>query len=281
MVKYAYVTVLYGNNIYLTGALVLGYSLMKTNTPHDRIIMITPDVSTEYISYLKEIYTHIIPIDYLRANENIFLEKNTRFIDVFTKLQCLTLIDYAKIIMLDLDMIIAKNIDHLFELNSPAACIKKYDVKYGRKIPSKLICRGNKLVGSINAGLMLLEPSLTEYESIVEDISKNEQIFSFKYPEQDYLSLRYCDQWTSIPFNYNFQFGLTKRVRIMRYKIHAIYVIHYSSSYKPWYYLIDGHVPNADEANFIDQHQKYFGTWRDAYTAVRDKYNKNGIVLPY
>lgn len=280
MAKYAYVTVLYGNNIYLTGALVLGYSLKRTKTIHDRVILITPDVGNENQLYLSKIYTHIIPINYTNVNPEIFSEQNTRFRDVFTKLECLSLIQYDKIILLDLDMIIAKNIDHLFKLIPPAACIKKYYVPYGKIIPQNMICKNNKLVGSINAGLMLLKPDLKELDDIKIEINKNEQINKYKYPEQDYLSLRYCGKWTSITFNYNFQFGLTNRVKKTKYKIDDIYVIHYSSSYKPWNVLVE-HDLTEDEKKFMELHKKYYDLWNNAYVYIKKKFVEDNIVLPF
>ena len=216
--RYAYVTVMYGNNIYLTGALVLGYTLVKANVSHDRVILVTPDVSMQYRSYLEKFYNKIIQIDYVYASKEIFANENTRFRDVFTKLQCLSLIQYNKIILLDLDMIIVKNMDHLFQLDAPAACLKRYYISYGKKIPANMICNGKNLVGTINAGLMLLKPNQTEWENIQKDIAQDTQIAKYKYPEQDYLSLRYCNKWTSITFNYNYQFGLTRRVKKYRYK---------------------------------------------------------------
>lgn len=281
MSKYAYITVLYGNNIYLTGALVLGYSLMKTNTDYDRVILVTPDVSPEYREYLRPVYTNIIEINYVAVNPEIFADATTRFRDVFTKLACFDLVQYEKIILLDLDMIVAKNIDHLFQLTAPAAVVKHHYVAYGKKIPAGMICRNGELVGSINAGLMLLEPSLEEWADIQQDISRNVQLKKFKYPEQDYLSLRYCGDWTSITFNYNFQFGLTKRVRKAKYRIDDIYVIHYSSSYKPWNVLNKNHVASDDEKQFKKQHQKYYDLWLNAYESIRAKYQQNGITLPY
>ena len=282
MSKYAYVTLLYGNNIYLSGALVLGYSLMKTNTPYDRIIMVTPDVSGDYKFYLKHMYTHVQEIEYIKVNPEIFLEESTRFNNVFTKLECLSLTQYDKIIFLDLDMIIVKNLDHLFNLNAPAACLKKHYIPYGKKIPSSMICSDkNKLIGSINAGVMLLEPNLNELNDIKNDISKITQPNKYKYPEQDYISLRYCNKWTSITFNYNFQFGLTNRVKKCHYAIDNIYVIHYSSSNKPWNYLLENHTITDNEKEFIEKHHKYYLLWKNAYNMIKEKLGNNAIILPY
>lgn len=271
MSQYAYVTVLYGNNIYVTGALVLGYSLMKTNTQYDRVILVTSDVDAKHRTYLNKIYTHIINIDYININPTILIKEDTRFRDVFTKLQALSLVQYDKIILLDLDMIVARNIDHLFKLRPPSACLKRFYVPYGKLIPKHMICRNDQLVGSINAGLMLLEPDQDELESIKKEVLENKELRKYRYPEQDYLSLRYCGDWTSITFNYNFQFGLTDRVRKCKYKIEDIYVIHYSSSHKPWNYLLPNHVENEEEEKFKDMHHKYYVIWKNAYTVVRNK----------
>jgi len=281
MNRYAYVTVLYGNNIYLTGAIVLGYSLMKTNTKFDRVILVTKDVSESYRSMLSEVYTDCIEIDYIEANPKIFLE-TTRFRDVFTKLECLNLIMYDKIILLDLDMIVTQNIDHLFQLHPPAACLKRSNVEYGQIIPREKICDSSlKLVGSINAGLMLLRPDITELDDIKNDIIKNDRLMNLKYPEQDYLSLRYCGKWTSITFNYNYQFGLTARVKQLKYTLDDIHVIHYSSSFKPWNQLDPNHTETEEEGKFQRQHTKYYKLWTSAYHKIKSELKNININLPY
>ena len=285
--KYAYVTVMYGNNIYLTGALVLGHTLLKTNPFCDRVILVTPDVSPEYRSYVGRFYNKVISIEYTQVSNEIFSDQNTRFRDVFTKLECLDLIQYDKVILLDLDMIITKNIDHLFQLDAPAACLKRYYVPYGKKIPANMICQNDKLVklvklvGSINAGLMLLKPDKAEWSDIKTDINKDTQLAKYKYPEQDYLSLRYCGKWTSITFNYNYQFGLTFRVKKYRYRLDDIYVIHYSSSYKPWSDLLPNRTISPDESEFKTVHKKYYDLWHNTYDHIKSKFADDGITLPY
>ena len=312
MTKYAYVTVLYGNNIYLAGALVLGYSLVRTKTEFDRVILVTPDVSELYRGFLKKIYTHIISIEYVETNPSLFVE-GTRFREVFTKLSCIGLIQYQKIILLDIDMIVTKNIDHVFKLSAPAASLKHFNLPYGQKVPSSMICQDNRLVGkpcsgrqpeaglspcrgkpcsgrqpeaglspcrgSINAGFMLLEPNLEEWNDIQQDIL-SEHTHRFKYPEQEYISLRYCNKWTAITFNYNFQFGLTKRVKKLHYKADDIYVIHYSSSYKPWNLLVTDEI-SIEEKAFSERHKKYYDLWMAAYNSIKEIFKNQNINLPF
>src|SRR5690625_4867256 len=105
MSKYAYVTTLYGDNIYITGALVVAHTLRRVNTKNDLIILVTPDVPQKSIDILSKIYTKVIPVDYLEADSSYYME-DTRFRGVFTKLRAFELIDYEKVIILDLDMIV-------------------------------------------------------------------------------------------------------------------------------------------------------------------------------
>jgi len=259
----------------------LGYSLYRTKTPYDRLILVTPDVSEEYQIYLKTIYTDVVPIEYMKVNASIFQDQATRFRDVFTKLECLALTSYSKVILLDLDMIITQNMDHLFDLEAPAACLKRDDWPHGKLIPSSMICSHGRLVGSINAGLMLLKPDMIELKAIKDDIMTNSKMLKFKYPEQDYLSLRYCSKWTSISFQYNYQFGLTHRTKKYGYKMDQIYVIHYSSSYKPWNELVADHMIGPDEKKFIESHRKYYVIWNKSYQYLKDWFLKKNMLLPY
>lgn len=279
---YAYVTTLYGSNIYLTGAIVMGYSLMKTKTPHHRIIMVTPDVDENYKIILRELYTHVIDIEYMPTHKNIFKDENTRFINVFTKLLALTLIDYDKIILLDTDMIICQNIDHLFLLEPPAACIIYFSIPYGEKIDKNIMCTTNKkLKTSINAGLMLLKPDINEFNSIKEDINKENQPIKFRNPEQEYLSLRYCGKWTSITFNYNFQFGLKYRVSRNKYTASDIYVIHYSG-FKPWGSLFKEIKPkSSDKIKYETENKKYYDMWLSLYNHVKEKLAEKNLIVDY
>lgn len=282
--RYAYVSVLYGHTSYALAALAMGYSLLKTKTPYDRVLMITDDIDPNFKTYLSQIYTRIINTAYVQVNDRLFQDA-TRFRNVFTKLEAMSLIEYQKILLLDLDMIVLQNIDHLFNLEAPAACLKHHDVPHSERIPSDLICRDEKLVGSINAGLMLLKPDLMELHSIKEDLTRDRDFFSkYRYPEQEYLSFRWCDQWTSLSFKYNFQFGLTKRVKRLGLKADDIYVIHYSSSYKPWNTLIkptDDTKPlvTRDEKQFAQRHAKYYRLWFTTFNAARAYLERRGFKL--
>lgn len=275
--KYAYVALLMGNSAYFLGALVLGYSLRTVETQYDIVIMVTPDVPQKQKEILSEFFK-IIDIDFLTIDKSLIKDyENNRFKDVFTKLQCLTLTKYEKIIMIDIDMLVIKNMDHLFNLNPPAASLRRYDLKHGKHIPENLIVKNNKLIGGINAGLMLLKPDLNEYQDIVKDLlNPNSNMTGFKNPEQDYLSYRYSKQWTNISFKYNFQFGLTDRAK--KFETNDIYNLHYSSRLKPWRIL-----KKPEETwKWINEepiNKPYYEMWISVYEILYNKFYLKNINL--
>jgi hypothetical protein len=273
----AFVMLLMGNSQYFIGALITGYSLQQTNTIYDVVILVTPDVPEYQKQILRKVYDHVIDIDYAIVDKKIIKDyDNNRFRDVFTKLKLFTLIQYKKIIIMDIDMLVQKNMDHLFELKAPAACLRSHDLAHGEKINKNLIVDvDNKLIGGINGGLMLFEPNMKEYDAMIEDLQDAGNRV-FKYIEQDYLSLRYADKWTNISFLYNFQFGLTDRAK--KYKNSDVYNLHYSSHIKPWQLIYE---TKYMERKIDDYNTNYYNIWMSLYKNIKKMFNIEPVYLEY
>ena len=92
--------------------------------------------------------------------------------------------------MLDTDMLLLKNIDHLFKMRPPAASSSRITIKHNKIIPKEMIVKDGKIVGRINAGLMVLKPEKKVFDFMVNDILENKQL-DMKH-EQDYLSWYYA-----------------------------------------------------------------------------------------
>merc|ERR1711913_73805 len=107
--------------------------------------------------------------------------------------------DYSKVLMLDLDMLIRRNIDELFNLETPAAMKRSSghdQPSHGGTFSSADLWRNNRddMCSGINAGVMLLHPNSRVYGRMVseiKDIRHPEHIGTYG-PEQDYLSRFYC-----------------------------------------------------------------------------------------
>ena len=126
--KYCYSTLL-ASDSYLKAVLALNYNIKLTNSNYELVVIVTGDVSETSISLL-DLYKikYIIVEDLINIvnnNKEEFLKvcinqeetkENSRNVScVINKLYALTL-DYEKILFLDADCFLKKNIDYLFDL---------------------------------------------------------------------------------------------------------------------------------------------------------------------
>jgi len=129
--KYAIMTLLFGNDSYLSGIILLGSSIKKIMPKlYEKYItlccIVTHDISKEAKDIILKIYDRIIEVDYLQIPPNLIKhnEPNTRTIysKTFTKLRIFEMTEYDKVLFLDADMLVLKkDIFSLFNLNTPAA----------------------------------------------------------------------------------------------------------------------------------------------------------------
>lgn len=286
---YAYVAVLYGNNEYFLGALMLGYCLSKIDSQYDKVLLVTPDVPNHQIDILKK-YFNVIKVPYIRIDDESFAENNTIFRDVFTKFNVFTLVQYQKVLLMDLDMLVLKNMDHLFELNAPAARLRMSGLKTGELCPPDFIklvknerTQFDEVRGGVNAGLMLLEPSLEELAAIMQELKKPLP-YKVLEPEQDYLSYRYRGKWTHIDPKYNYQVLMQILVDEYQYSIHDIYNLHYSWFINPWELLFKNKekiifiIKNLDDKDFVSD-TTYFELWEQQFKILSRVLKQEGINI--
>merc|ERR1719491_2148268 len=146
------------------------------------------------------------------------------FAQVFTKLHVLGLVEYSKVLMLDVDILVNHNVDDLFEIDAPAAMRRGPAVGHGHgeRIDCRYFfggaCKGQNNWGQntgINAGVMLLKPDANAYATALAEVANDShpEHIRGKGPEQDYLSRFYAGPHENIPgtgwhhldSTYNFQ----------------------------------------------------------------------------
>jgi len=267
----AYVSLLYGNSIYFIGQLIFIVSLMNTKPKYDTVLLYTDDVPKGQIDILKKYFTKVKKIEYITLKNGVI--KQERFVDIFTKLQIFALTEYDKILLMDNDMYVNRNIDHLFELDTPAAMVINPFLQFKHK---EVIISKRRF----NGGLMLLSPSKKTYDTMMKEIQTANE---FRNLEQGYISDFY-KKWINISYLYNFQFDLrtkiknknTKRTYVYnKTKIDQVYVIHYSSSRsKPWL-LFRANFEYKIPENFL----KWYAPWIIEYVKIMKEYLKKGINI--
>ncbi|KAK7269164.1 hypothetical protein RIF29_21880 [Crotalaria pallida] len=160
----AYVTLLYGDE-FLLGVRVLGKSIRDTGSNKDMVVLVSDGVS-DYANNLLKADGWIVEKITLLANPNQVRPK--RFWGVYTKLKIFNMTDYKKVVYLDADTIVVKNVEELFKCGKFCANLKHSE--------------------RLNSGVMVLEPS----EAVFNDMmSKVKTLPSYTGGDQGFLNSYY------------------------------------------------------------------------------------------
>lgn len=174
----AYVMLMFGGDSYLPGVLTLAYSIKKSESKYDVVCMVTEDVSAEAINTMERHNIIVVRVPYLEFKSKPMMSAKQQaaysswISKSYTKWNCLSLTQYEKILFLDADMLVQRNIDHMFEkYRAPAARFTNeiYKTKYNWKATVKSAEIKNALSNRLpvgNASVMMLAPNAQHYDNI-------------------------------------------------------------------------------------------------------------------
>lgn len=226
---YSYVTLVSSNN-YLIGALALNESLKRVKSIYKLTVLLSLDIET-YAEFILQRFS----IDYLRLKEKIFMSNITfsnefsHWVNTFDKLYIFELIQFEKLVFLDCDMLVVKNIDHLFEREHMTAVVSDQI--------NDMSCK------ELNSGLIVIKPEFGVLSRMIDLI----EVVSAKLNnigDQDIIRFFYSN-WQNendlkLDLGYNIYFAdielFLKRESPLLNKI--IYVVHFVGIKKPWMYSI-------------------------------------------
>ena len=234
---------------YITDALILGSSLAYRCQDKRRVLLVTQDVMDMPESNLLRIFWELRVIRHVEVHPNRIRLTEQRFTRVFTKLRALEQTDFSKIVLLDLDIVVARAVDELFAFSPPAALFRGNtpsragSQRSGETLFSK---KTGAQQGGINAGVMVLQPSTAHFEHMQGQLSRRGECT--RAPEQNFLSTcdLYADNWSGLHVKYNFQphqlrylqdQGITECERKM--PISEVSIFHYSGKHSPRDFLFE------------------------------------------
>eukprot|EP00397_Hematodinium_sp_SG-2012_P033089 GEMP01035304.1.p1 GENE.GEMP01035304.1~~GEMP01035304.1.p1 ORF type:complete len:479 (+),score=57.83 GEMP01035304.1:336-1772(+) len=172
----AYITLLYGTEFILP-ARVLGKSLDNSNTNRQKWVIVTRDVSLHSINQLRRDCWQVMVIDEIK---NPFPNAPKRFDKVLTKLSIWNLEEFKKVVYLDADVLVAQNIDELFDC--------------------KLFCASVRHSDRFNTGVMVLAPSKVTYDDMLTQLPN---AVSYTGADQGFLNVYYKDLHTAPELGYS------------------------------------------------------------------------------
>jgi len=237
MGKFAITTLVMKGDSYIPGALIMGYSLRQFSSPDiDIVIMVTDDVSDEGKYLLSKVFT-VIDVPYIEYKSKSALMNNPEnkkryapwIAASYTKWNILNLTQYDKVFLLDADTSALRNIDDIFDFDTPAGIFDTpysrshagsrgfpdpyRDIKFGDKIPHKKIYEALNYrgIGAWGTGI-LVSPNAKDFKdfhAMLAKLSNCEDGFGFNsHSGVDEQSITYFywmkkQQWTYLPPNLN------------------------------------------------------------------------------
>uniref|UniRef100_A0A5B7B6K6 Hexosyltransferase n=1 Tax=Davidia involucrata TaxID=16924 RepID=A0A5B7B6K6_DAVIN len=211
----AYATILHSAHVYVCGAIAAAQSIRMAGSTRDLVILVDETISEYHRGGLEAAGWKIHTIQRIRnpkAERDAYNEWN------YSKFRLWQLTDYDKIIFIDADMLILRNIDFLFEMPEISAT-------------------GNNAT-LFNSGVMVVEPSNCTFQLLMDHIN---EIESYNGGDQGYLNEIFT-WWHRIPKHMNFlkhfwegdeEEKKEMKIRLFGADPPVLYVLHYLGL-KPW-----------------------------------------------
>lgn len=194
-------TVLTTNENTWCAAHVVASSLLDTGTKSDIVIMYT----NGYRQFLhnKVVYQKVMPA---RANGN------GQWKSTYSKFWAGRLIRYDKVILLDADIIVLRNIDHLFNYTDGFAAPTAYWIS----------------PNIVSSGLIVMKPTSVLFTDVLEQAHGHRN-------DMDYFNLRHGSHTMHLDPTYNTLIGeWYPRDRIYHRIVNNISVVHFVAEWKPF-----------------------------------------------
>lgn len=261
MKNYAYVTLLTDNS-YSNGVALLQYSLQKTSSIYPLVCLVTEEVSEDIVILLNKIGVTTLLVNtifyeqlFLHNKKVIGEEQAKIWRNTMTKLNIFRMTGYDKIVFLDADTYINRNIDHLFLYPHMTAAQDVSGFYHNHFL--------------LNSGLLVVEPEKREFDNIINFTNSLLQNDLDRYDtlaDQDIINLYFCNWKTQYEcqlgdlYNIHAPFlGIeyTECCKIPRnYLIKNSYVFHFIGKNKPW--TVD--LYQVKELQFIIEEMKQIQT---------------------
>ena len=227
MNKKVYMTLL-GSDNYLIGTLALIQSLKDVRSKYPIVVVVTSNVSSKSLKILKKKNIDFVQVGKINISNKV-IEDNKKqgyanWSNTFSKLVIFGQTQYKKIVFLDSDMLILKNLDALFDRKNLSAVIA------GKSYP------GNSDWKDLNSGTMVIVPKSGEDERLLKLVDNNN--LSGKFGDQDIIQLGYPNWKNESQLELGEEYNLFAKHEPYyignRVLDSPIKVLHFVGKVKPW-----------------------------------------------
>ncbi|KAL8150356.1 hypothetical protein V2J09_020164 [Rumex salicifolius] len=270
----AYVTFLAGNGDYVKGVVGLAKGLRKVKAAYPLVVACLPDVPSEHRRILEAHGCIVREIEPIYPPENNCEFAHAYYVINYSKLRIWEFVEYSKMIYLDGDIQVYKNIDHLFDLPNgffyavmDCFCepswskTPQYKIGYCQQCPEKVTWPadlGPKPALYFNAGFFVYEPSLLTFHDLIDTLKV---VPPTSFAEQDFLNMYFRDKFKPLPIDYNLVLAFLWR-HPEKVDLNRVKVVHYcAAGSKPWRYT--GKEENMDRQDIKFLVKKWWDIYED------------------
>ncbi|KAB8217017.1 nucleotide-diphospho-sugar transferase [Aspergillus novoparasiticus] len=262
------------NLSYLPGILTLSHSLQTTETAYPFIAFYTSTFPAEGLAALhaRGIRTQAVPS--VQPGQSRVFPQDPRFNETWNKLIVFSLVEYDRIVLLDGDMLVRKNMDELMDmpLDEPGSGLSSEENKQERVFAASHACACNPLnkphypktwipkncaytsqhsdpvraqtsgapatagVAMLNSGLLVVRPTISAWAEILAGLHMPDRTDKYDFPDQELLSDVFRGRWVVLPYVYN----ALKTLRWVGvhndiWRDDEVKNVHYIFAKKPWH----------------------------------------------
>ena len=227
---------------YLDGVLLLDYNLKVLNSKYPLLCLINENISDDTIKVLD-----YFNIKHKLVNSITYDNKDNvnRWNNTFDKLNVFNLTEYDKLIYLDTDMLILKNIDNLFEINRFTMVP---DIPFNDN--------------TFNSALMIIKPNINTYKELIDLVNLNINNNSTYIGDQTIINDYYKDKNViTLEKKYNAMRALYKyedkyKSNEVTKEVESPVIVHYISQPKP--FMVDDY-----DDEYSDIYKEYLNIIRE------------------
>ncbi|KAH0565024.1 hypothetical protein GP486_001594 [Trichoglossum hirsutum] len=220
----------------MSGLLTLDYSLRQHGSKYPLVALYTDTLEPEGLAGLDARGIPKRRVNYLLPSVHKDYSNEVRFYDCWSKLTPFSLVEFERVVQLDSDMLVLRNMDELMELEldppslegrgervfaASHACVcnplglphypkdwiptncaftSQHDTPELAQVEGAPPSTG---AGIINGGLQVVNPSTAVYNLILARLSNPSGVSDYEFADQSLLSDLFKDRWVSLPYVYN------------------------------------------------------------------------------
>ncbi|CAG8667810.1 2477_t:CDS:2 [Ambispora leptoticha] len=200
-----WITLITKENDYIIGAKVLAFSLLRVESKYPLMILHTKAVTKKTLDEFLQLRCQLRQVELLEPPKGVTQELVNGYSETWTKLRAWELIEFERVVFLDADMLVVRNMDELLDDEElikdenwvPESCV------YTPKTESSSNPTIIHFEDYFNSGMLVLKPNDKIFACMLKKLYNHPNPDALIFPDQDFLNEFFNSHWVRLPYIYN------------------------------------------------------------------------------